>query len=133
MFGRGVLAFLAKAIRLVPVDPDSNLGNAMRAGAYGLREGKNLVLYPEGERSIDGIPKKFKKGAAILSVHLKVPMYPVALEGFYDSWPRHKKFPRLARLKVQFGQAIHPPESAAHAEEAYQQLTATLRSRVTEM
>jgi len=25
-------------------------------------EGKSLVLYPEGERSIDGASKKFKKG-----------------------------------------------------------------------
>ncbi len=133
IFGHGVFGFLAKTIRLVPVDPDSNLVNAMRAGAYGLRHGRNLVLYPEGERSIDGLPKKFKKGAAILSVHMKVPIYPVALEGFYDSWPRHKKFPRLAKLKVQFGAPIHPPESAANAEETYQQLTATLRSCVTEM
>ena len=51
-----------------------------------------LILYPEGERSIDGTPKIFKKGAAILSIHLQVPIVPVAIEGFYEAWPRNQTF-----------------------------------------
>ena len=61
IFGQGIFGWLSKFIRLVPVDPDSNLVNAMRASAFGLKHGKILVLYPEGERSIDGTPKAFKK------------------------------------------------------------------------
>jgi long-chain acyl-CoA synthetase len=133
IFGRGILNVLGRTFRLVPVDPDSNLVNAMRAGAYGLKQGNNLVLYPEGERSIDGTPKKFKKGAAILAAHMKVPIYPVALEGFYDAWPRHRKFPRPAKLHVQFGEPIRPPDSLNNPEETYKQITETLRSRVTDM
>ena len=57
---------LARSLRVVVVDPDANLIPAMRAGAFGLRQGRPLILYPEGERSIDGTPKIFKKGAAIL-------------------------------------------------------------------
>jgi len=93
-------AKLAESIKLVPVDPNSNLVNAMRAGAWGLKHNQILVLYPEGERSADGLPGKFKKGAAILSAHLRVPIYPVAIEGFYDAWPRHKKFMRLSKLRI---------------------------------
>jgi long-chain acyl-CoA synthetase len=133
IFGQGLLGSLSRFMKLVPVDPDSNLVNAMRAGAFGLKQGKILVLYPEGERSIDGTPKTFKKGAAILASHLKVPIYPVALEGFYEAWPRHKKFPRLARLKVQFGEPICPPETLKNPEQTYKQLTDQLRSRVVEM
>ena len=55
---------LARLLRVVVVDPDANLVPAMRAGAFGLRHGRVLILYPEGERSIDGSPKTFKKGAA---------------------------------------------------------------------
>lgn len=136
IFGTGLFNFIGRTLKLVPVDPDSNLVNAMRAGAYGLKQGDNLVLYPEGERSIDGTPKKFKKGAAILSTHLQVPIIPVALEGFYDAWPRHKKFPRRARLRVCFGNAIPPPNAVAghrSPEEVYRQLTERLRSTVVEM
>ena len=133
IFGKGLLNFLGRTFRLVPVDPDSNLVTAMRAGAFGLKRGKSLVLYPEGERSIDGAPKKFKKGAAILSAHLSVPIYPVALEGFHDAWPRGRKFPRLSKLRVRFGDPIEPPETEKNSEETYKQLTEKLRGRVMEM
>jgi long-chain acyl-CoA synthetase len=133
IFGKGLFNFLGRTFRLVPVDPDSNLVTAMRAGALGLKQGKNLVLYPEGERSIDGSPKKFKKGAAILSTHLKVPIYPVALEGFYDAWPRSRKLPRFSKLRVRFGDPISPPSTEKNSEETYRQLTEKLRDRVMEM
>jgi long-chain acyl-CoA synthetase len=133
IFGHGAFNYLGRTFRLVPVDPDSNLVNAMRAGAHGLKKGQNLVLYPEGERSVDGTPKKFKKGAAILAAHLKVPIYPVALEGFYDSWPRSKRFPRLAKLRVQFGDPILPPETLTNPEETYKQITDDLRGSVVKM
>ena len=62
----------------------------MKAGAFGLTHGKILVLFPEGERSIDGTVKKFKKGAPILAQHLGVPVVPVALKGIYELWPRNR-------------------------------------------
>ena len=129
----GFFYLLGRTFKLIPVDPDSNLVNAMRAGAAGLREGDILVLYPEGERSIDGTPKRFKKGAAILSTHLQVPIVPVALEGFYDAWPRNRKLPRRARLHVRFGDPIEPPASVRNAEQTYKELTETLRSHIVEM
>ncbi|HET9837805.1 MAG TPA: AMP-binding protein [Candidatus Angelobacter sp.] len=133
IFGSGAFYYLGRTFRLVPVDPDSNLVKAMRAGAYGLKKGQNLVLYPEGERSIDGTPKKFKKGAAILAAHLQVPIYPVALEGFFEAWPRNRRFPRRSKLRVRFGKAITAPTSLDKPEEVYKQLTEELRSRVVGM
>ncbi|MGC2059415.1 MAG: AMP-binding protein, partial [Candidatus Sulfotelmatobacter sp.] len=84
IFGEGFMRRLARSVRVVVVDPDANLIPAMRAGAFGLRQGRPLILYPEGERSIDGAPKIFKKGAAILSIHMQLPIVPVAIEGFYE-------------------------------------------------
>jgi long-chain acyl-CoA synthetase len=101
IFGKGFMLRLARSLRVVVVDPDANLIPAMRAGAFGLRQGRPLILYPEGERSIDGIPKTFKKGAAILSIHLQVPIVPVAIEGLYEVWRRWCLAIRLFhRLKV---------------------------------
>jgi long-chain acyl-CoA synthetase len=130
IFGRGFRRRLARWVRVVVVDPDANLIPAMRAGAFGLRHGGALILYPEGERSIDGEPKQFKKGAAILSIHLQVPIVPVAIEGFYDAWPRGKRFQRFAPLQMNFGDAIHPPPEASASEAAYAELTSELKRRV---
>ena len=84
--------WVARTVNCVPVDPDSNLVPAMKAGAFGLKHGKILMLFPEGERSIDGTVKKFKKGAPILARHLRVPIVPVALKGIYELWPRNRAF-----------------------------------------
>jgi hypothetical protein len=104
------MRWLAHAINIVPVDPDANLVNAMRAGAAGLRLKKVLILFPEGERSIDGELKKFRKGAAILSAHLSAPIVPVALDGLFDLWPRGRAFNwrgllpwRSSPVTVEFG------------------------------
>jgi long-chain acyl-CoA synthetase len=133
IFGKGFMLRLARSLRIVVVDPDANLIPAMRAGAFGLRQGRPLILYPEGERSIDGTPKLFKKGAAILSIHLQVPIVPLAIEGFYEVWPRHKPFQGFAPLKIVIGDPILPPPESEASEAAYEKLTADLRTRVVEM
>jgi 1-acyl-sn-glycerol-3-phosphate acyltransferase len=124
---------LARSIKVMVLDPDANLVPAMRAGAFGLRQGMTLVLYPEGERSMDGTPRAFKKGAAILSIHLQVPIVPVAIEGFYQAWPRNRKFRGFAPLKMAFGNPIFPPPESRASEEAYEKFTADLKARIVEL
>ena len=124
---------LARSIKVIVVDPDANLIPAMRAGAFGLRHGQVLILYPEGERSIDGTPKIFKKGAAILSIQLQVPIVPVAIEGFHDAWPRNQPFQGFKPLKMVFGDPIKPPSESSASEETYEQLTAELKAKIVAM
>ena len=133
IFGSGIMLHLARILRVMVVDPDANLIPAMRAGAYGLRQGMGLMLYPEGERSIDGAPKIFKKGAAILSIHLQVPIVPIAIEGFFEAWPRGKSFQKFVPLKIKFGKLMTPPPESTASEEIYAKMTAELKGRVSEM
>jgi 1-acyl-sn-glycerol-3-phosphate acyltransferase len=91
-FATPFTAWLARQMNIIPVDPDTNLIRAMQAGSFGLRHGKVMILFPEGERSIDGEIKKFKKGAPILSLHLSAPIVPVALENVFEIWPRSRAF-----------------------------------------
>jgi long-chain acyl-CoA synthetase len=125
--------WLAARLNIVPVDPDANLLPAMRAGAFGLRHGKVLMVFPEGERSIDGSVKKFKKGAAILSRHLDAPIVPVAIDGMFEIWPRtrplnwRKLLPWSGhRTMVRFGDPL--PSSGRVIED-----TARLRDIVDRM
>ncbi len=133
IFGAGFMRTLAQWLRVVVVDPDANLIPAMRAGALGLQHGRVLILYPEGERSIDGPPKMFKKGAAILSMHTQAPIVPVAIEGFHEAWPRGRPFQKFARLQIEFGDPIVPPPEGEASEAAYEKLTAEVRTRVVTM
>jgi long-chain acyl-CoA synthetase len=125
------------------VDPDAGLVRAMQAGACGLRRGRILVLFPEGERSIDGTVKHFKKGAAILSQHLQVPIAPVAITGLYEIWPRNRPlgWRRLlpgakTRVRLTFGPSIVPAtvaDAGTAAAETYDAITRELRRRVDDM
>lgn len=127
--------WVARTVNCVPVDPDSNLVPAMKAGAFGLTHGKILMLFPEGERAIDGTVKKFKKGAPILARHLGVPIVPVALKGIYQLWPRNRSLNSSVlwpwsghRITVAFGQPMTFGDSETDSEAALR-----LRDRVDEM
>ena len=148
-FATPLTSRLARFARVIPVDPDSSLVPAMQAGGFGLRHGKVLVLFPEGERSIDGTVKPFKKGAAILSHHLAAPIVPVALDGLYTLWPRNRPINwqalrpwRRLRVAMRFGApqpapvlATAAPASALEsmAEPSYAITTARLRDAVEGM
>jgi long-chain acyl-CoA synthetase len=103
----GFMNWLSRLLQVVPVNPDTELMRAMRAGAAGLKNGKILHIYPEGERGFDGELHDFKKGAAILATELDRPIIPVALDGLYRVWPRHSWRIRLAKVKVRFGEPIY--------------------------
>ena len=133
IFGKGFMRRLARWLRVVVLDPDANLIPAMRAGLYGLNQGRILILYPEGERSNDGKPTLFRKGAAILAIHGQAPIVPVAIEGFYEAWPRHEKLPKFSDLQLTFGKPIQPPPLTEASEAAYERLTAEVKSKVVAM
>jgi long-chain acyl-CoA synthetase len=130
IFGAGFMRRLARWLRVVVLDPDANLVPAMRAGAFGLKQRRVLVLYPEGERTNTGDLTVFRKGAAILSIHTQAPIVPVAIEGFYEAWPRHKKYPRFVPLQMVIGKPILPPPASEANEAAYDRLTSELKSKV---
>lgn len=129
------MRWLARLLQVVPVNPDTELMRAMRAGAAGLKNGKILHIYPEGERAFDGELHEFKKGAAILATELDLPIIPVALDGLYKVWPRRSWRIRLAKVKVRFGKPIYPRDIAAEstAEEKYQAVISHLRQSISEM
>lgn len=137
---------VAGRLHVAPVDPDTNLVRAMQAGAFGLKHGRVLVLFPEGERSIDGEVKRFKRGAAILATQLQAPIVPVAIEGTFGVWPRNRGFRwsallpgKRVRVGICFGTAVAAPAapaegaSAAYMEAHYADFAAHLRALVVEM
>jgi long-chain acyl-CoA synthetase len=137
MYFRNVaMAQLARLINVVPIDPDVQLLRAMRAGAAGLRAGKILNIYPEGQRSFDDQLQEFKKGAAILATELNVPIVPVALDGAYRIWPRKSWRFRLAKVRVSFGEPIEARTTApdeTDEESTYERVTAQLKERIQRM
>lgn len=71
-----------------------------------LREGRTLIVFPEGEREFaDGKLLKFKTGAARIALESGVPVLPVTVRGGNRIWPRGRRLPRPGRVEIFF----HPP------------------------
>jgi 1-acyl-sn-glycerol-3-phosphate acyltransferase len=75
-----------------------------------LADGWSLIVYPDGTRSPDGVPGRFRMGAAWLAVSHRVPVIPVGLRGTYAAMPRGRSWPRSSRTRVavRYGAPIFP-------------------------
>lgn len=137
MFFRGsFMQWAAQVLSVVPVDQETQLMKAMRASAIGLKHGKVLNIYPEGERAFDGRLAEFKKGAAVLATELDLPIVPVAIDGTYKVWARGSWRIRPAKVKVRFGEAFYAKEvvDAEMSDEAqYEAVTAHLKKTIAAM
>lgn len=95
--------FLAKHFHVIPVDTQSNVKDTLIASSNMLKEGKNLIVFPEGARTRNGKLLPFKKGVAILSKELKVPIVPTAIKGSYESMKIGDFFPKPKKIILRFG------------------------------
>ncbi|MEJ2077981.1 MAG: AMP-binding protein, partial [Acidobacteriota bacterium] len=107
-FASGLTAFFGGIVRTIPVTADRNLAMTLRLAAEGLRRELVLVVFPEGERSIDGRLKPFRKGPAILATKLSIPVVPVGIRGSYEAWPRGASRIRMHPIAIRFGRPIQP-------------------------
>ena len=130
-FATWYMKILGRLANIVPVDPDGHLLRAMKVGAWGLQQGRILCIFPEGLRSFDGELKEFKKGAAILSLEVGVPIVPVGLNGTFEVWPRDTLRIRPHKVRVTFGAPLEPPERGDAS--SYQSITDRLRNEVARL
>ncbi len=100
--------YLAERGNVLIVDINKNLKETLQVSAEVLREGKNLVIFPEGARTRDGELQEFKKTFAILSKELNVPVVPFGIKGAYKAMPYGSKFPSMYPIKIKFFDKICP-------------------------
>ncbi len=105
--GRFGESFAALA-NVIPIDQEIYLNKALQMSSYVLRNGKSLLVFPEGGRSFDGELMEFKKGVGILAVELDVPVVPAYIAGSYKALPRRAKWPKFTEIKVKFGEPVYP-------------------------
>lgn len=98
---------LIKAGHVIPINFSKYITKALRSTAYVLRQGKNVCIFPEAERTIDGKLQAFKKGIGVLIKELSVPVVPAIIEGSFETWPRIRTFPKaFVPIKIKFGRIV---------------------------
>jgi long-chain acyl-CoA synthetase len=116
---------LANKNNVIVVDINNDLKKSLQKMAAVLKSGKNMIIFPEGTRSVNGELGDYKKTFAILSSELNVPIVPVAIGGAYNALPKGSFIPRpFKKVCVKFLEPINPD---GHS---YESLTNAVYSKV---
>lgn len=112
-FGHAVRRILLNLLmNLIPIDRKTNhvtLVESLAACREFVRNGnRNIIVYPEGTRSVSGKIGKFKKGPAMIATELGIPIVPAYIRGTYAAMPKGGRFIKPRRLHVCIGRPIDP-------------------------
>lgn len=107
-------------------DPRDAVRMLREAGAR-LRDGRLVVVFPEGTRSGDGSVGEFRPGAFFLAQKSGAPVVPVYLDGGYRAIPKGGLRARPAELLVRVLPPLSPEEGAGGSKE---RIAAAVRGRI---
>jgi 1-acyl-sn-glycerol-3-phosphate acyltransferase len=114
---RLVASAVSLIFNTVPIERRRGGGMSKNGGHLDqlLDQGWNLLLFPEGTRSRDGMPGPLRRGAAVLAAAHNLTIVPIRVTGTAEAmppgrfWPRRRRdkpVPRRHRIEVAFGEPI---------------------------
>jgi 1-acyl-sn-glycerol-3-phosphate acyltransferase len=100
--------YFAFALNAVPIDRIKASRTSSDRAESLVKEGWNLLIFPEGGRSPDGWGQEHTRGAAWLAARTGRPLVPVHIKGTGRLWPRGAKRIYTGQTAVTFGPPIAP-------------------------
>jgi 1-acyl-sn-glycerol-3-phosphate acyltransferase len=129
MFGSLIRALHARPVRREGSDP-----GALRTAAQLLGEGKALLVFPEGTRSLNGRLGEGKPGVGMLAVTSGAPVVPAYVSGTLEALPKGSAWPRRSQVSVSFGPALHfKPRNGTGRKERYREAAMEMMRGIAEL
>lgn len=119
-----ILQYLANHNNIIRMERQNLKNSILKLGEV-LKQGRNIVIFPEGRRTDDGSVGAFKKTFAILSRELQVPILPVRISGGFQAMPRGSKFPNRHQITVEYLQPVYPTQ-----DQSYDQISELVRTAI---
>ena len=107
-FKKGIMKYVADNGNIILVDIDKNVKETVEEIAFHIKNGKNVLIFPEGARTKNGKVGKFKKVFAIIAKELNVDVQCLGIKGGYEAYSRFMKFPLPKRIEVTVLEKIKP-------------------------
>jgi len=105
----GIRKYLASRTNVIVMDLSKDLKHSIQKMAEVVKQGKKILIFPEGTRTLNGEIGKFKKTYTILSAELNIPIVPVAITGAYAAMSSGaKKIKKGEKITIEFLPAIYP-------------------------
>ena len=93
-------------INTFPFDRGGGQRRGLAAAAAHLRDGRNVLLYPQGTRGAG--PEAYRAGVAELALAADAPIIPIHITGSALIMPKNRGLNRRAKTTVTFARPIHP-------------------------
>ncbi len=135
LFKIPIFGFLIRKLNSHPVASSGGDASTFKRILSLLKQEQKIVLFPEGERTLDGKLGPILPGVGFLAYLATSPIIPCYIHGAYQVWPRQKKFPKpFGKIKLAFGKPIFPGEfSHLEKKEAIEQISNRLESALKEL
>ena len=103
--------FLGPCITALGAVPVSRSTNASAASALKgfmklYQEGNDVLIFPEGGRSLDGKLQPLEAGVALIAAHERAPILPAFILGSFRAMPTGSAFVKPTKLRVTFGKPL---------------------------
>jgi 1-acyl-sn-glycerol-3-phosphate acyltransferase len=92
-----------------------------------IRSGVNVMIFPEGTRSLDGKIRPFKKGGFVLTVDAGVPIVPIVIHGTYSIMPKNRLLIRTGSVDLEI---LEPVETAGYTRDNKDVLIDKIRAKI---
>ena len=98
LYKNPALAWMIRCLNAFPIDQEGVGKEGLKATLEMLHSGRAVLVFPEGERTGDGVMQPLKPGVQLLVKRAGAPVIPVGIAGAYEAWPRWRKYPVPAPL-----------------------------------
>ena len=98
-----------------------------------LKQGKSIIVFPEGTRTKDGTLGNFKRGSLFIAFETGAPVVPIAISGSYRVMPRGSLLISPTKIKVNIGKPIHLGKIEDAKREHYDEALAKVRNAIEKL
>src|SRR5262245_47164414 len=98
LFINPIFGWFIRSVGAVPIDQEGFARQGLKTIMDQLRQGKAVLVFPEGERTPHGEMLPLKPGIMLLIKRVQTPIIPVGIAGAFDAYPRSKVLPTPAPL-----------------------------------
>jgi 1-acyl-sn-glycerol-3-phosphate acyltransferase len=128
LFDHPIAGWVLRRWQAIPIDRDKPDAASLKQTIRLLRDGKKVLIFPEGTRSTTGDLQSAEAGVGLFIAKSQAPVLPVRIFGTYECFPRGSWFIKPAQITLVVGELWEP--DLVHAKETGRELYQSLADEV---
>lgn len=136
LFKKGFLGWIYPRLNAIPVDQERPDFTSLKRIIKELRDGNPVLIFPEGQRSLNGNLLEAEAGVGLVIAKARVPVLPMRIFGAHEAYPPGAKVPRLfTRITLCCGEMFEfsDEDLDVRGREGYQAIANRVMKEVAEI